>query len=211
MVSQPIVTRKEAKERGLPRYFTGKPCKYGHVCERYTAGRCVTCAVDTSVVWNAAHPDKRRKGSTDYALRNKEKVKVRRAAHRVANRDRLNASKNAWHLANTDRVREYSRQYIAANHDRRATQERNRRARKRSADGSHTLADIDALRIAQGNLCAACSADMAVTGSHVDHKTPLVRGGGNGPDNLILLCPPCNQRKYTKTLDEFMVARDAAF
>src|SRR3954464_6823164 len=28
-----IVTRTEAKAAGLPRYFTGKPCKYGHVAE----------------------------------------------------------------------------------------------------------------------------------------------------------------------------------
>jgi hypothetical protein len=39
-----IITRKEAQEKGLPRYFTGKPCKRGHVCERYCRrGTCVDC------------------------------------------------------------------------------------------------------------------------------------------------------------------------
>ena len=39
-----IITQKEAKEQGLVRYYTGKPCKYGHNDERYTAGfGCVTC------------------------------------------------------------------------------------------------------------------------------------------------------------------------
>ena len=37
-----IISRKEAKARGLTRYFTGKPCKHGHIAERDTgAGRCV--------------------------------------------------------------------------------------------------------------------------------------------------------------------------
>jgi len=39
-----IVTRKEAKERWLPRYFTGKPCPHGHVAERWAStNSCVEC------------------------------------------------------------------------------------------------------------------------------------------------------------------------
>jgi hypothetical protein len=29
-----IITHKEARERGLKRFFTGLPCKHGHVSER---------------------------------------------------------------------------------------------------------------------------------------------------------------------------------
>jgi hypothetical protein len=39
-----IITRAEAKARGLKRYFTGKPCKHGHVDERLTVNTsCVVC------------------------------------------------------------------------------------------------------------------------------------------------------------------------
>jgi len=37
------ITRKAAKAAGLTRYYTGKPCIHGHVCERMIAGRCVEC------------------------------------------------------------------------------------------------------------------------------------------------------------------------
>lgn len=38
------VTRKEAKRLGEKTYFTGKPCKYGHVAENYVhCGGCVEC------------------------------------------------------------------------------------------------------------------------------------------------------------------------
>lgn len=33
-----VISRKEAKELGLKKYFTGKPCKYGHVSDRNTSG-----------------------------------------------------------------------------------------------------------------------------------------------------------------------------
>lgn len=39
-----IISRKEAKAQGLSRYFTGKPCCNGHICERYcNGGRCLEC------------------------------------------------------------------------------------------------------------------------------------------------------------------------
>src|ERR1035437_7226760 len=38
------ISREKAKARGLPRYFTGKPCKHDHVAEKYTCNRtCVEC------------------------------------------------------------------------------------------------------------------------------------------------------------------------
>jgi hypothetical protein len=40
-----ITTRAEAKASGARRYFTGKPCKHGHIAERYTVSSalCVEC------------------------------------------------------------------------------------------------------------------------------------------------------------------------
>jgi len=39
-----IVSREEAKSNGLRRFFTGDPCKNGHVAERYTkTGHCTEC------------------------------------------------------------------------------------------------------------------------------------------------------------------------
>lgn len=39
-----IITRSEAKALGLKRYFTGKPCKHGHMSERKVCdSRCLTC------------------------------------------------------------------------------------------------------------------------------------------------------------------------
>lgn len=40
-----VITRRQAAERGMGRYYTGKPCKNGHLAERYvTSNACVECA-----------------------------------------------------------------------------------------------------------------------------------------------------------------------
>ena len=36
-------TRAEAKAQGAPYYFTGEPCKHGHIAPRKTKGACVEC------------------------------------------------------------------------------------------------------------------------------------------------------------------------
>lgn len=47
MSTQPIISREEARALGLQRYFTGKPCKQGHISERYLSqSTCVACAFE---------------------------------------------------------------------------------------------------------------------------------------------------------------------
>lgn len=43
-MAQAIISWAEAKAAGLQRYFNGKPCKYGHIAERYVSARkCLAC------------------------------------------------------------------------------------------------------------------------------------------------------------------------
>jgi ribosomal protein L3 len=43
--------RHAAKEQGNIRYFTGKPCKNGHIAERITInGRCSVCSNENSIL-----------------------------------------------------------------------------------------------------------------------------------------------------------------
>lgn len=41
-----IISLKEAKALGLKYFFTGKPCRHGHISERYIHGSCVECSLD---------------------------------------------------------------------------------------------------------------------------------------------------------------------
>lgn len=51
-VIRPLVSREEAIAVGLPRYFTGIPCRNGHFAERETKEwRCTRCRADSCLNW----------------------------------------------------------------------------------------------------------------------------------------------------------------
>ena len=56
-----IVKRQEAQTKQLVRYFTGIPCKHGHVSERYTKNRCCIKCNEIDVKQSSIkHKEKRR-------------------------------------------------------------------------------------------------------------------------------------------------------
>jgi hypothetical protein len=76
-------TRKEAKDSGAKYYFTGEPCKHGHIAPRKTKGSCVDCL---KVEWQEA-AEKRADYFREY---NK--------------RDDVKERKNAWYEINREQV-----------------------------------------------------------------------------------------------------------
>ncbi len=54
-----VITAREAFESGLTRYFTGKPCRYGHIAQRMVRnGACVECLRAQRGRYRDRHPDK---------------------------------------------------------------------------------------------------------------------------------------------------------
>lgn len=123
-----LITRAEAIERGLKRYFTGQPCKHGHVTERFVKGfLCYGCTDANAKRWVAEN--KSRKDAIDAAYR---------AQHRETLRDKANARYAAsdtyrgrqkeksleWNRTNPDRVDARTKEWIKANPERRAEHNR---------------------------------------------------------------------------------------
>jgi 5-methylcytosine-specific restriction endonuclease McrA len=76
-------TRADAKAAGAKYYFTGEPCKHGHIAPRKTKGACVECL---KVEWQEA-ADKRAEYFRQY---NKaEEVKERKHAWYQENREQV--------------------------------------------------------------------------------------------------------------------------
>lgn len=62
-----IVTRKEAREKGLKRYFTGKPCRHGHIAERRTdTAQCCECLKIYQRGWYQKNREKKRAYYREY-------------------------------------------------------------------------------------------------------------------------------------------------
>lgn len=59
------ITRQEAREQGLLKYFTGKPCLRGHIASRWvTSGKCCECALDVTRSWRSEGKTKQPRNET---------------------------------------------------------------------------------------------------------------------------------------------------
>lgn len=187
-----VINRKDAKAAGLKRFYTGKPCKHGHIDERYTiAGSCCTCCADNMRSTYNADVDAAQERNRERSARYRANDPERYAKNLASANERRNAKRSRLPLEvarEQDRIR-----YLRWPATFKANA-RNRKARVREAEGRHSSDDIAALYKRQKGKCVYCKASIK-NERHVDHIMPIALGGSNWPDNLQLLCPPCNLHK----------------
>jgi hypothetical protein len=79
-----IISRSEALVTGVLRYYTGKPCKHGHVAERLTScGRCLTCHRITKEKFLKTEAGKRMKQRWDRKNIQKRRVQFRQRVNAI--------------------------------------------------------------------------------------------------------------------------------
>ena len=173
MATKIAISRNQALASDSLKYFTGKPCIHGHISERYTStAKCVACALGQYIAWRSDHPDfLRRLDLGKKRLRDQCYLNAHRAERRAKDRARY-----------------------AADPSKKIADDIRRRARKAAAEGCYTAADIERIASLQRHRCAWCQASIRKR-RHIDHIVPLIKNGSNWPNNLQLLCPPCNLRK----------------
>lgn len=84
--------REKAKQEGLKHYFTGLPCKHGHIDKRQTSdGTCMACSREKSAKWTLLNREKYLELKT--ASNDKRKLKNQAYARmwRQANPEKKNA------------------------------------------------------------------------------------------------------------------------
>ncbi len=108
-----------------------------------------------------------------------------------------------YRAQNPDKARLHSRTYSAANPDKSKELRRRRRARKASAEGTHTIDDMRRQYKAQRGKCWWCGKKVKWGDRHDDHLIPLVKGGSNWPSNMVVSCAFCNLSKGAKMPADF--------
>lgn len=74
-----------------------------------------------------------------------------------------------------------------------------RRLRKRGRGARISIGEVRELIIAEPN-CAYCGSPAL----HIEHCTPLSKGGTGDIGNLVMACDSCNLKKGSKTVLEFL-------
>ncbi|WP_405560649.1 HNH endonuclease [Streptomyces sp. NBC_01180] len=112
-------------------------------------------------------------------------------------RSSCRACKAAYHRANQERIAEYQAEYRRYNPDVRHAQRHRRRAALASTE--HVPYSRTDILDRWGHQCCYCDAPA----EHLDHVTPISKGGADADWNLVPACARCNCSKGAKTLAQW--------
>ena len=182
-----LMPLKQAKDEGLARYFTGCPCKKGHIAERLTSSRaCVVCTREKLAKYRIENRtnllEKKRIAQKIYAQQNPEKIAETRKATVEKHRKARNEEKAAWRRRNSGKVLALTR-------------------KRQLSKIQHTpswLTEDDFWIMSQAYELAALRTKMFGFAWHVDHVLPLqgdVVSGLHVPTNLQVIPGYENSRK----------------
>lgn len=187
-------TRKEAQDAGAKYYFTGEPCKHGHVAPRKTKGACVECL---KVEWEKANTAR-----ADYFREYNKSEAGQQAKRKYYEANKENVIARAQARPDEDK-RRYKKTHKVNNPDMYKEMTSLRRRRFRDATPKW-LTDTHKMEI---RLKYRLAIELSrATGERyaVDHIIPLHGENVCGlhvPWNLQILTQKDNLAKYNKLID----------
>lgn len=172
------MTRSQAKQLGIKKYFSGKPCVRGHNSYRYTSkGSCVECL-------------------DNYRHENPEKFNENKIRSTTKHRQKRNAESKAWKIKNKDRHARTQKLWRERNNHLC-----NMYARKRQASIMRRTPDwVDTVAIAEIETTYLWCSSLRKIGVNVevDHVVPLqgkLVSGLHVPENLQVIHMSDNRKK----------------
>jgi 5-methylcytosine-specific restriction endonuclease McrA len=187
-------TREEAKKTGSKYYFTGQPCKHGHIALRKTKGACLDCL---KVEWEKGNETRAeyfkqynqseagQKAKAEYYERNKEIIKLKAMTRSNEQRQQY---RKAWKQTHPEEVKA-------------STKHRRDKHKQATPDW---LTPEHKRQIRQMYVDAMTATKITGTAYVVDHIVPL-RGenvcGLHVPWNLQIMSRAENLKKSNKLID----------
>lgn len=193
-----MISRKEAKEQGLTRYFSGQTCKHGHTDERLTStGACILCVAKYSKKWKIDNKEAKLASYKRYYCENKELIGKKQKTYRTDQKEHFWRVRNGYIAANRDKVSAYKAAWKKRNPAKVTfdTVKRNAAKLKRTPAW---LTETDFERIKNEYRVAALLSKITNTTWHVDHIIPLQGKNVSGlhvPTNLRAIPSVENIRK----------------
>lgn len=189
--AEPPKTRAEALRAGVTKYFTGEPCKHGHLSNRKAhSSECIACSKEYLKKFHLEKPEKAKGYRRTFNSKPENKLKQNTRARSEPSKLR----RKLWYTRNVVRLRQYS--LVLKKKHRRKHTIRELARHKRNRVATPLWVQQQELR----EIYSKCP-----KGFHVDHSVPLngktLDGGVCGlhvPWNLQYLTASENLTKGNK-------------
>lgn len=110
-----IISREDARARGLKRYFTGVPCNNGHVTERNVKkGACFMCEAE----YRLKNKGRQSEWQKQHYVANKENILMKQGRHYEANKEKILERGRRYRELNKESILERGRKYHQQNKER---------------------------------------------------------------------------------------------
>lgn len=142
----------------------------------------------------------------EWRIKNRARANLAHAQYAALNREKVSAWTSKYRNKNRVVLRAQTKEYRKKHKSQHAESEQARNAKKRLCE-TRDRNEIRKIYLASSGpdliRCFYCNIRTEQGKRHVDHKTPLCRGGVHSPENLAIACATCNLRKNRKTAEEF--------
>lgn len=173
MCSVSLIDRKTAKANGLAYYFTGKPCKHGHIdLRRVDSCACKTCDVLRAKAHHKANPLKANLASKKWRESKPEYQTKRLKAWKEQNAGHVQQYMQDWREKNAEGQKKYKKQWLEQNRGVKNASLARRHAAKLQRTPPWLNAD-DYWFMQEIYDLAVLRSKMTKISWHVDHIVPL--------------------------------------
>lgn len=128
-----------------------------------------------------------------WTIENKNILSERKKAYRIKNSEYF----KSYRIKNKNKLSIYMSQYQKSKIGKISIKNTYHKRRTKTKQGDVTTKQLLELQ-QSAKVCYWCNASLKNKKVHLDHYTPIVKGGEHTLSNLVISCAKCNQHKSSK-------------
>lgn len=145
--------------------------------------------------------DKIKSRMREYYQKNKEKKKEYDKKYQSKNRVLINEKRKKYYKKNLSRFKRYRDKYNASKKGEISQKIRTLRYLSKRNNVKFAISKEELKNLLNQKKCYYCNEEKKL---EIDHKIPYSKNGETTAKNLVMCCMGCNNRKGTRTAEQFI-------
>lgn len=168
---------------------------------------CKTCSREDNLRYSKLNREVLRQYQVNYRDINKGVLVEKRKELYPLKKELFSERQKAYYSENKEVYAKKDRGYRQTSLGKASVS--NSRHKRRTITKQGDVTQVQMLQLlSDGKECFYCQCDLSIVKAHIDHFTPLSKGGRHTISNLVVSCATCNLRKGAKDPFQFMLDTD---